>query len=332
MQTRVAVVTGCTGQDGSYLAELLLEKDYKVYALKRRNSSNSLGCCVHLAGKPNFEIVEGDLADGSSLSRLCSTVRPMEFYNLAAQSHVWTSFQQPQYTLEATGAGVLNCLEAIRLSGIHTRFFQASTSEMFGGLHGEAKVNESPSFFHPRSPYGCAKMYGYWITVNYRESYNMFACNGIAFNHESPRRGVNFVTRKITQYIARIITGTNKDQKLLLGNLSAKRDWGHAKDYVKGMYLMMQHSKPDDFVLATGKTRSVEEFLQTAADLYHIDWHDYVHIDPTLYRPAEVDVLLGDPSKAERELGWRREWDFTALVADMVDSDIDAIRKKEKLM
>ena len=315
---KTAIITGITGQDGSYLADLLLEKDYKIYGFKRRSSSNDLECAAHLEGK--VEIVEGDLLDLPSLQSFCTLARADEFYNLASQSHVGTSFKQPIYTAEATGLGVLNCLEAIRNSGLHTRFYQASTSEMFGGQRGETFANELTPF-HPRSPYGCAKLFGHSMTINYRESYKMFACCGILFNHESPRRGVNFVTRKITKGIAAIKRGTQK--KLYLGNLKSKRDWGHARDYVEGMWRMLNHTKPDDFVLATGETHSVEEFCQIAFEFADLgDFRQYVEVDPQFYRPAEVDILLGDSSKARSQLGWSPKTTFQGLVQEMVTADL----------
>ena len=315
---RTAIVTGITGQDASYLAELLLEKDYKVYGFKRRSSANDLGCSVHLENEPDLEIVEGDITDLPSLTALTKVAQANEFYNLAAQSHVGSSFKQPVYTLQSSGLGVLNCLEAIRESGIHTRFYQASTSELFGGQKGETFCDENTPF-HPRSPYGCAKMYGFSITVNYREAYKMFACNGLLFNHESPRRGPNFVTRKITMGVANIHYGNQ--EKLYLGNLKAKRDWGHAKDFVRGMWLMLNHHEPDDFVLATGTTHTIEDFCREAFAYFDRDWRKYVEVDPRFYRPAEVDILLGDASKAKRILGWTPKMSFTDLVHDMVASD-----------
>lgn len=314
---KTAVVTGVTGQDGSYLAEKLFDEGYEIYGLKRRSSSNSLGCASHLENC--IEIVEGDLLDLASLTNLCKLARPDEFYNLAAQSHVGTSFSQPIYTAEATGTGTLNCLEAIRLSGLHTKFYQASTSELFGGLNGETLMNER-SAFHPRSPYGVAKLFGYWATINYRESYKMFACNGILFNHESPRRGPNFVTRKITQGVAAIKAG-EKDA-LYLGNLDAKRDWGHARDFVDGMFRIMHYQEPGEYVLATGETHSVREFCDIAFKYVGLDYHQYVKVDPRFYRPAEVDVLIGDASKAKALLGWEHTTTFEELVKEMVDADL----------
>lgn len=317
---KTAIVTGVTGQDGSYLTELLLEKDYRVYGFKRRTSANDLGCSQHLENEPDLEIIEGDLTDAPSLIKLCSLAKADEFYNLAAQSHVGSSFTQPSYTLQSSGMGVLNCLEAIRQSGLHTRFYQASTSELFGGQNGETLANESTPF-HPRSPYGVAKLYGFWITVNYREAYKMFACNGILFNHESPRRGPNFVTRKITRAVAAI--KARKQDKLALGNLDAKRDWGHARDYVEGMWKMMNHSTAQDFVLATGETHSVREFCEIAFKVAGLgDYQDYVIIDPRFFRPAEVDVLIGDATKARQKLNWYPSMNFEDLVKDMVEADL----------
>jgi len=254
------------------------------------------------------------------LLSLCNLAKADEFYNLAAQSHVMTSFSQPIYTAEATGLGVLNCLEAIRTSGLHTRFYQASSSELFGGIHGEVLMDETVSFY-PRSPYGVAKLFGYWTTVNYRETYKMFTCNGILFNHESPRRGPNFVTRKITLGVAAIKNGLQ--QKIYLGNLDAKRDWGHARDYVKGMWMMLNHNHPGDYVLATGQTHSIREFCKIAFEHAGLgDYNKYVEIDPRFYRPAEVDVLIGNYTKAQTELGWFPETSFEDLVREMVDHDL----------
>jgi GDPmannose 4,6-dehydratase len=315
---KTAIITGVSGQDGSYLAELLLEKDYKVFGMKRRNSSGELNCASHLEN--DIEIIEGELDDLASITKLCTLAKPDEFYNLASQSHVGYSFKAPIYTSNVTGIGVLNCLEAIRESGYHTRFYQASTSELFGGVHGETMANEETPF-HPRSPYGVAKLYGHWITINYREAYKMFNCIGILFNHESPRRGINFVTRKVTDGVARIKTG--KATQLALGNLDSKRDWGHARDYVKGMWLMLQAAHPDDYVLATGRTHSIRDLCRIAFEYADLgDYQDYVTIDPRFYRPAEVDVLLGDPRKAKRHLQWEPETTFEDLVKEMVDNDV----------
>jgi GDPmannose 4,6-dehydratase len=316
---KVAVVTGVTGQDGSYLADLLLEKGYKVYGMKRRTSRNDLGCAAHLEGK--IEVVEGDLSDLPSILRLIKAARPHEVYNLAAQSHVGTSFEQPVYTAEATALGVLNVLEAIRISGLHAKFFQASTSELFGGVSGEPMGENTP--FNPRSPYAVAKLYGYWITRNYRDSYRMFTCQAVCFNHESPRRGPGFVTRKITKAIARIKAG--KQDHVSLGNLEAKRDWGHAKDYVRAMWMMMQAPVGEDYVVATGVTRSVRDFCKLAFDFAGLEhFSKYVKVDPSLYRPAEVNVLLGDYTKIKHDLGWRPEIRFDELVREMVESDLMA--------
>lgn len=319
---RIAIITGVTGQDGSYLAELLLEKDYKVYGFKRRTSSNGLGSAAHL--EKDLEIIEGDLLDLPSMTSMCKLAKADEFYNLAAQSHVGSSFTQPLYTAKATGLGVLNCLEAIRSSGFHTRFYQASTSELFGGLSGDKKMSED-STFHPRSPYGCAKLYAHWITINYREAYKMFTCCGILFNHESPRRGPNFVTRKITLGIADIKCG--KKEKLYLGNLESKRDWGHAKDYVQGMWLMLNYHHPGDYILATGETHSIREFCDIAFEHAGLgSYKEYIEIDPQFYRPAEVDVLLGNAEKARKDLGWRLNYSFEDLVKEMVDTDLKMSR------
>jgi GDPmannose 4,6-dehydratase len=319
---KIAIVTGITGQDGSYLAELLLEKDYKVFGMKRRTSSNSLGCSSHLANEPQLEFVEADLTDFPSILSLCKSIRPCEFYNLAAQSHVGISFAQPIATAEITGIGVLNCLEAVRQSGFHTKFLQASTSELFGGVNGETFMNEE-SPMHPRSPYGVSKLFGYWTTINYRESYRMFACNSICFNHEGPRRSTNFVTRKISKAVAAI--KHNLQDVLYLGNLEAKRDWGHAKDYTNAMYLMLQHHDPEEFVLATGETHSVREFCEIAFSHVGLNYQDYVKIDPAFYRPAEVDILLGDATKAKTLLGWERHQSFKDLVIEMVDYDLSLL-------
>jgi len=317
MDKKRALVTGITGQDGSLLADLLLEKGYKVYGFKRRSSSNSLGCAAHLEG--SIEIIEGDITDPPSINKACSLVKPHEFYSLAAQSHVGSSFEQPYYTAQCTGIGVLNCLEAIRQSGFNSKFYQASTSELFGGGYGEVPLTEETPF-HPRSPYGVAKLYAYWAVVNYRESYGMFASNGILFNHESTRRGPAFVTRKITLAVAAIKNGLQK--KLYLGNLDAKRDWSDAKDMVRGMWLILQHNVPDDFVLASGVAHSVRDFCDIAFRHVGLDYKDYVVVDPRFYRPAEVDCLIGDSTKAQRVLGWTPEITFEQLVQEMVDFDL----------
>jgi GDPmannose 4,6-dehydratase len=317
MSNRTAIITGITGQDGSYLADLLLSKGYKVFGLKRRTSSGSLGYASHLANR--VEIVDGDMEDLPSLLNLCNLAKADEFYNLAAQSHVGSSFKQPVYTSQVTGIGTLNCLEAIRQSGIHTRFYQASTSELFGGILGDVPLSETTPF-HPRSPYGVAKLFAHWTTINYRESYKMFASTGILFNHESPRRGPEFVTRKITTAIAAI--KNDKQAKVYLGNLDAKRDWGHARDYVRGMWQILQASQPGDFVLASGETHSVREFCEIAFNHAGLgDYKKYVEIDPKFYRPAEVHVLKGDSTKARTVLNWKPEISFENLVKEMVDAD-----------
>jgi GDPmannose 4,6-dehydratase len=322
MDKKIAVITGVTGQDFSYLAELLLEKDYKIYGLKRRTASGSLGNSAHLADK--IEVVEGDILDLSSLCKLCKLAKPHEFYNLAAQSDVRLSFDEPLVTLQTTGVGVSNCIEAIRDSGIHTRFYQASSSELYGGINGVVKSNELTSF-HPRSPYGIAKITGYWLTVNAREAYRMFACNGILFNHESPRRGPNFVTRKITLGIRNIKQG--KTKKIYLGNLDAMRDWGHARDFTRGMWMMLNHNEPGDYVLATGKVHTIRYFCKVAFEKAGLgSYEPYVDIDPRFYRPSEVDVLIGDYTKAKTVLGWEPEISFENLVSEMVESDLKDIK------
>ncbi len=318
-----ALITGITGQDGGHLAKLLISKNYEVYGIIR-GQHNTRRAALE-AEFPDVKIVEADLTDLSALVRAMEIAKPDEVYNLAAISHVGYSFKNPILTHQVTGGGVLNVLEAIRLTGGEktTRFYQASTSEMYGGLdynRPESGYTEK-STFHPRSPYGVAKLYGYWITQNYRESYGMFACNGILFNHEGDRRGVEFVTRKITNAVARIKLG--KQKELVLGDLWPKRDWGYAGDYVEGMWLMLQQDKPDDYVLATGETHSIEEFLTLAFKEVGIDdWKPYVRQDPAFMRPAEVDLLLGDPTKAEKVLGWKRKVDFPGLVSLMVQNDL----------
>ena len=332
-----AIITGVTGQDGSYLAELLLSKGYEVHGLIRRHSTPCNDRIAHI-DDANFFLHYGDLTDSSGLSNLIRTIQPDEVYNLAAQSHVGISFEVPEYTAEATGVGTIKLLEAIWQNKIDTKFYQASTSELFGGLPGTAPQSETTPF-HPRSPYAAAKLYSYWITVNYREAYGMFACNGILFNHESPRRGVDFVTRKITIAVAKIMAG--KQDKLSLGNMDAKRDWGFAKDYVEGQWLILQQEKPDDFVLATGETHTVREFVEAAFNEVGVNiiWKGsgveekgycaktgklLVDVNPKYFRPAEVDLLLGDPSKAQRVLGWQRKVSFRELVKIMVEADLKA--------
>jgi GDPmannose 4,6-dehydratase len=345
---RVALLTGVTGQDGAYLAEYLLGLGYTVHGVKRRSSSFNTARVDHLyedrhAGNVPFLLHYGDMTDSTNLIRLMQQIRPTEIYNLAAQSHVGVSFESPEYTANADAIGVLRLLEAIRILGMEkeTRFYQASTSELYG-LVQEVPQNETTPFY-PRSPYGVAKLYGYWITVNYREAYGMFASNGILFNHESPIRGETFVTRKITRAVARIETGL--EGTLYLGNLEAKRDWGHARDYVEGMYRIMQADEPGDFVLATGETRSVREFVELAfAEVGRsIEWRGkdveetgvdkksgktIVRIDPTYFRPTEVDLLVGDATKARQKLGWEPKTSFTQLVKEMVAGDL-AIARRE---
>ncbi|WP_020004378.1 GDP-mannose 4,6-dehydratase [Brachyspira innocens] len=321
-----ALITGITGQDGSYLAELLLEKGYEVHGIIRRSSSFNTERIDHLYKDPHINDVKmflhyGDLSDSSNLSRLLEKIQPNEIYNLAAQSHVRVSFDMPEYTADVVGLGTLRILDAIKETQIKTKFYQASTSELYGKVVETPQTEKTP--FYPRSPYACAKLYSYWITVNYRESYNMYACNGILFNHESPRRGETFVTKKITHAIARIL---NKEQdKLYLGNLDSKRDWGYAKDYVEAMWLMLQQENPDDYVIATGETHSVREFLDEAFGLVGLDWKKYVEIDPRYYRPAEVDLLLGDPTKAKEKLGWKPKTTFKELVKIMLEYDLNSV-------
>lgn len=333
---KISLITGITGQDGSYLSELLLSKNYEVHGIIRRHSTDCTERISHLADNKNFFLHYGDMSDSSNLSNLIRDIKPDEVYNLAAQSHVGTSFEVPEYTAEVTGVGTLKLLEAIRKNKIDAKFYQASTSELFGGLPETAPQDEKTPFY-PKSPYGAAKLYSYWITVNYRESYNIFACNGILFNHESPRRGEDFVTRKITTAIAKIMAG--KQEKISLGNLNAKRDWGFAGDYVEGMWKILQNDKADDFVLATGETHTVREFVETAFNEVgiKIEWRGVgvdekgycsktgkllVDVNPKFFRPAEVDLLLGNPAKAEKILGWKRKISFENLVKMMVESDM----------
>jgi GDPmannose 4,6-dehydratase len=318
-----ALITGITGQDGSYLAELLLSKGYKVYGIIRRASTFNTGRLDAIyqdthSGRANLFLEYGDLSDASNLSRLISKIQPDEVYNLAAQSHVRVSFDSPEYTTDITATGAVRLLEAIREVGIKPRYYQASSSEMYGKVREVPQTEETG--FYPRSPYGCAKVYAYWITVNYRESYGMHASNGILFNHESPRRGETFVTRKITRALAHILAG--KQDKLYLGNLDAKRDWGYAKEYVEAMWLMLQQDKPDDYVIATNETHSIREFLDLAFGYKGIDWKKHVEIDERYYRPAEVDLLIGDYAKAKKQLGWEPKTKFHELVKLMVDADI----------
>ncbi|HLG17033.1 MAG TPA: GDP-mannose 4,6-dehydratase [Blastocatellia bacterium] len=326
---RRALITGITGQDGSFLTELLIEKGYEVYGIIRRSSSFNTARIDHLYQDPHesdarLRLVYGDLNDSSSLNAILRQVQPDEIYNLGAQSHVRVSFDVPEYTAEVTGIGVVRLLEAIRDVGIRPRFYQASSSEIFGQAV-EVPQSEKTAF-HPRSPYGCAKVYAYHITINYRESYGIFACNGILFNHESNRRGETFVSRKITRAATRIKAGLQ--DKLYLGNLDARRDWGYARDYVDAMWLMMQAGQPDDYVIATGEAHSVREFLDEAFGCVDLDWKEYVEIDPRYYRPTEVDLLLGDASKARHMLGWEPKVGFKELVRMMVESDLDLARRE----
>jgi GDPmannose 4,6-dehydratase len=328
-----ALITGITGQDGSFLTELLLDKGYDVYGIVRRSSSFNTDRIDHLYQDPHepntrLRMFYGDLNDSSSLNTILRKTEPDEIYNLGAQSHVRVSFDVPEYTGEVTGLGTVRILEAIRETGIRPKFYQASSSELFGKVTEVPQSEKTP--FYPRSPYGCAKAYAYYITVNYRESYGLFACNGILFNHESERRGETFVSRKITRAATRIKLG--QQQKLYLGNLDAKRDWGYAKDYVQAMWLMLQAESPSDYVIATGETHSVREFLDEAFGYLDLDWKDVVEIDPRYYRPAEVDILVGDASKARQELGWKPEVTFKQLVRLMVDHDLALAREEQARM
>jgi GDPmannose 4,6-dehydratase len=319
-----ALITGITGQDGSYLAELLLGKGYEVHGIIRRSSSFNTGRLTAIYQDPHdanarLRLHYGDLTDGSCLNQLIKAIHPDEIYHLGAQSHVRVSFDIPEYTGDVTGLGTLRLLDAIRETGVATRFYQASSSEMFGLVQEVPQKETTP--FYPRSPYGCAKVYAYWLTVNYREGYNIFACNGILFNHESPRRGETFVSRKITRGVARIKAGLEK--YLYLGNLQAKRDWGYAPEYVEAMWRMLQQDKPGDYVVATGETHTVEEFVQEAFAHAGLKWQDHVRIDPNYFRPTEVDLLIGDATKAKKTLGWAPKVKFKDLVRIMVDADLE---------
>jgi len=364
--SKVALITGVTGQDGAYLAEFLLKKGYKVHGLKRRSSSFNTERIDHLYLDPhienrNFILHYGDLTDSTNLIRIIQEIRPDEIYNLAAQSHVHVSFDTPEYTANADGIGTLRILEAIRLLGLtkQTRIYQASTSELYGLVQQVPQTEKTP--FYPRSPYAVAKLYGYWITVNYREAYNMYACNGILFNHESPIRGETFVTRKITRAVAKIALGLQED--IFLGNLSAKRDWGHAKDYIKAMYLILQQDEPDDYVIATGVTTEVREFVRMAfaevgvelefrgdgvnevgcvknvsSNEQYRDINQHVKkdevlvkVDPKYFRPTEVELLIGDATKAHTKLGWKPEYDLNGLIKEMVNSDLKLMKKDRYL-
>ncbi len=322
--SKTALITGITGQDGAYISKLLLDKGYKVYGMHRRASTVNTERLRYLGVDQQVELLDGDLIDLSSIVHMIEIAKPDEFYNLAAQSFVHTSFKQPILTAQVTGVGVLNCLEAIRTINPNIRFYQASTSEMFGKIKEEVQGEETP--FHPRSPYGAAKMYGYWITVNYRESYNMFNCNGILFNHESPLRGLEFVTRKVTDAAARIKQG--KQKELRLGNIDAKRDWGYAGDYVEAMWLMLQQEVADDYVVATGRSTTVREMCAIAFSHIGLNYEDFVIIDPAFYRPAEVDVLLGNPAKSKAILGWEPKTTLEQLITMMVDADMARVSKE----
>jgi GDPmannose 4,6-dehydratase len=323
-----ALITGITGQDGSYLAELLLGKGYEVHGIIRRASTFNTGRLDHIYADPHqssarLKLHYGDLSDASGLARLLAKIEPLEIYNLAAQSHVRVSFDCPEYTTDITATGAVRLLEAIRESGIKPRFYQASSSEMYGKVQAVPQTETTP--FYPRSPYACAKLYAHWVTVNYRESYGLHASAGILFNHESPRRGETFVTRKITRAVAHILCGLQ--QKLYLGNLEAKRDWGYAKEYVEAMWLMLQQDEPDDYVIATNETHSVKEFLQVAFGHAGLDWRKFVEIDEKYFRPAEVDLLMGDYSKARKRLGWEPKMRFEDLVKLMTDEDIRRLKE-----
>jgi GDPmannose 4,6-dehydratase len=325
-----ALITGITGQDGSYISELLLAKGYQVHGIIRRSSTINTDRIDHLYQDPHLPEAKlflhyGDLTDGTALGRILEAIRPHEVYNLGAQSHVRVSFDSPEYTVDSVAMGTLRLLEAVRdfqqRQGQEIRYYQAGSSEMFGLVQAVPQSETTP--FYPRSPYACAKVYAHWQTINYRESYDLFACNGILFNHESPRRGETFVTRKITRAIARIVAGQQK--KLYLGNLDAKRDWGYAKDYVEAMWLMLQQEKPDDYVVATGETHAIREFLELAFSYVGLNWEEYVEIDPRYFRPTEVELLLGDPTKAKEKLNWKPSVTFKELVYLMVDADMQAL-------
>ncbi len=329
-QQKRALITGITGQDGSYLSEFLLDQGYEVHGIIRRTSTFNTDRIDHIYEDPHREGVKlflhyGDLTDGTTLRRILEEVKPVEIYNLGAQSHVRVSFDSPEYTVDAVGMGTLRLLEAIRdyqqRTGIEVRFYQAGSSEMFGLVQAVPQKETTP--FYPRSPYACAKVYSHWQTINYRESYNMFACNGILFNHESPRRGETFVTRKITRAVARIVAG--KQKNIYMGNLDSKRDWGYAKDYVQAMWMMLQQEQPDDYVIATNETHSVREFLELAFSYVNLDWEEYVEFDKRYLRPAEVDLLIGDSTKARTQLGWTPSVTFEQLVALMVEADLQAL-------
>src|SRR2546425_391601 len=328
MTTKIGLITGITGQDGSYLAELLLAKDYEVHGIIRRASTFNTGRLDPIyadphSGQARLILHYGDLSDASALARLIGKIAPDEIYNLAAQSHVRVSFDGPEYTTDIAATGTVRLLEAIRETGIKPRFYQASSSEMYGKAQEVPQTEKTP--FYPRSPYGCAKVFAHWVAVNYRESYGLHASNGILFNHESPRRGETFVTRKITRAIAHILCGLQ--DKLYLGNLEAKRDWGYAQEYVEAMWLMLQQDEPDDYVIATNETHSVREFLEVAFRHAGLNWQKFVEVDPKYFRPAEVDLLIGDYSRAKQKLGWQPKTRFEDLAKLMVDADIQRLKE-----
>lgn len=323
-----ALITGITGQDGAYLAQFLLSKGYEVYGLLARRATQTTWRLSYLGVAEQVHLIEGDLTDVTSIIRAIRSAEPDEFYNLGAQSFVGTSWRQPQLTAQSTGVGALNCLEAIRLTNPGIRFYQASTSEMFGGMK-EYPLQSESTPFHPRSPYGVSKLFAHWMTINYRESFHIFGCCGILFNHESPLRGIEFVTRKVTDAVARIKQGVQQD--LHLGNIDAKRDWGFAGDYVKAMWLMLQQDAPDTYVVATGRTTTVRDMCKIAFDYVGLDYEKYVVIDPAFYRPAEVDLLLGEPKKAEEKLGWKAETSLEQLIHMMVDADMKRVADELKI-
>lgn len=323
-----ALITGITGQDGAYLAELLLNKGYKVYGLLARRATATIWRLEYLGVLNKIELIEGDLTDVTSIIRAIEQAKPDEFYNLGAQSFVGTSWNQPQLTAQSTGVGALNCLEAIRIVNSKIRYYQASTSEMFGGMP-EYPLQSETTPFHPRSPYGVAKLFAHWATINYCESFKIFGACGILFNHESPLRGIEFVTRKVTDAVARIKLGVQKD--LHLGNIDAKRDWGFAGDYVEAMWLMLQQDVPDVYVVATGRTTTVRDMCKIAFEHVGLDYEKYVVIDPKFYRPAEVDLLLGDPTKAEKQLGWKAKTSLEELITKMVDADLKRVENELKV-
>lgn len=322
---KTALITGITGQDGAYLAEFLLRKDYKVYGLLARRATTTVWRLEYLNILDKVEFIEGDLTDVTSIIRAIEESQPDEFYNLGAQSFVGTSWKQPQLTAQSTGIGALNCLEAIRIVNPKIKFYQASTSEMFGGMP-EYPLQSESTPFHPRSPYGVAKLFAHWATINYQESHNIFGCCGILFNHESPLRGIEFVTRKVTDAVARIKSGIQ--DKLYLGNIDAKRDWGFAGDYVEAMWLMLQQDNPDVYVIATGRTTTVRDMCQIAFSRVGLDYEKYVVIDSKFYRPAEVNLLLGDPSKAKEKLGWSAKTSLEKLINMMVDADMKRVKNE----